>query len=382
MSLFKKIYQEKQLLIEKNTNYSILVNIIKEPSFECIRRLSVNFVNQLPEDVRTILWENLNNGVDVLESEALLSMYMFAYGKMHAAKLHVAYEHLPTGKLDEIQIIDWGCGQGIASLVFCEFIKENGINSNVKTITLIEPSDLALKRAALHVRKIYPNANIVTIKKEFNNITHHDLTIKDDDIVLHLFSNVLDVDGFDINHLVELIKYHNAYNLLVCVSPYINDFKNQRLNIFASSFQNASIIAEYRNKNWQNGWTIDYKIFEVNSLKKKGGLFKKIYGGSYVVSASLSLSKEAPDIQSAVIIEYNYGLQVCCPIEVLPHLSIKIEGHYGLQVCCTMINGRVGYLPLSRNSTLSVGDNLPLASARVLVLSKDGSPDIIRIIEK
>jgi|688.fasta_scaffold2535007_2 hypothetical protein len=51
-------------LIEEGTNYSYLLNTLKHPTFETIRRLSVNFVNQLPEEVTTALWESLNSGVD------------------------------------------------------------------------------------------------------------------------------------------------------------------------------------------------------------------------------------------------------------------------------------------------------------------------------
>lgn len=251
-------------LIEKGTNYSYLLDNLKNPSFEGIRKLSVNFINQLPEEVQTELWEALSNGVEVLESEALLSMYMYAYGKMHAAKLQAAFEHLPTDKLEDIHLIDWGCGQAMATVVYYEYLKEKAISSNVKTITLIEPSELALKRAALHARKLFPNAEIKTVKKVFDKLTADDIQIADNQTILHLFSNVLDIEYFSIEQLAELIEQNNSYNLLVCVSPYINDFKNQRLINFISCFQCASTIADYVNQEWQCGWTIDYKVVEVN----------------------------------------------------------------------------------------------------------------------
>lgn len=250
-------------LIEKGTNYSYLINALKIPSFEGIRKLSVNFVNQLPEKVQTELWEALSNGVEVLESEALLSMYMYAYGKMHAAKLQAAFEHLPTDKLEDIHLIDWGCGQAMATVVYYEYLKEKAISSNVKTITLIEPSELALKRAALHARKLFPNAEIKTVKKDFDKLIVEDIQIVDNQTILHLFSNVLDIEYFSIERLAELIEQNKAFNLMVCVSPYINDFKNQRLYNFISCFQNANTIADYVSKEWHCGWTIDYKLVEV-----------------------------------------------------------------------------------------------------------------------
>lgn len=63
-------------LIEKGTNYSYLLNALTNPTFESIRKLSVKFVMQLPEEVKTFLWEELENGVQVLDSEGQLSMYM------------------------------------------------------------------------------------------------------------------------------------------------------------------------------------------------------------------------------------------------------------------------------------------------------------------
>lgn len=251
-------------LIEKGTNYSYLIDALKKPSFENLRRLSVNFVNQLPEEVRTELWEALSNGVEVLESEALLSMYMYAYGKMHAAKLQAAFEYLPTDKLEDIHLIDWGCGQAMATVVYYEYLKEKAISSNVKTITLIEPSELALKRAALHARKLFPSAKIKTVKKDFDKLIAEDIQIDDNQTILHLFSNVLDIEYFNIEQLAELIEQNKAFNLLVCVSPYINDFKNQRLINFISCFQNSNTIADYVNKEWHCGWTIDYKVVEAN----------------------------------------------------------------------------------------------------------------------
>jgi cyclopropane fatty-acyl-phospholipid synthase-like methyltransferase len=39
---------------------------------------------------------------------------------MHKAKLQSAFEALPNIFLSKISIVDWGCGQGIASMIFIE----------------------------------------------------------------------------------------------------------------------------------------------------------------------------------------------------------------------------------------------------------------------
>ena len=74
---------------------------------------------------------------------------------MHQAKLQQAYHsifsnnHLPLiGQ--PIEIIDYGCGQGIGTICLVDYIKEQtNRNCNVVKIKLIEPSVLALKRAVL-----------------------------------------------------------------------------------------------------------------------------------------------------------------------------------------------------------------------------------------
>lgn len=89
-------------------------------------------------------------------------------------------------------------------------------------------------------------------------------------------------------------------------------------------------------------------------------LFKKLYGGSFAVKSTESFAAKAPEVKSAMV----------------------VEGTYGLQVCCLMVDGKTtGYLPLSKNSQLSAGDEFPIATAKVLTLSKDGEDDIIRVVE-
>ena len=256
-------------LIEKGTNYSYLVDALKSPTFESIRRLSVNFINQLPEAVKTALWEELNNGVEVLENESQLSMYVYAYGKMHAAKLVTAFDNLDFEQLTDIHIIDWGCGQGMATLDYFEYIREKQLKSNVKSITLVEPSELALKRAALHARKLFPQADIRTVKKFFDDLSFEDIRIEKNQTILHFFSNVLDVECFSIEKLAKLLMQNQSFNWLVCVSPVINAERNQRLYDFIECFPSANIISDYINSQWHCGWTIDYKVVEVNHKSKK-----------------------------------------------------------------------------------------------------------------
>jgi len=250
-------------LIEKGTNYSYLLNAQTNPSFENIRKLSVKFVMQLPEEVKTFLWEELENGVQVLESEGQLSMYMHAYGKMHLAKLLAAFDHLPMQIVDDINLVDWGCGQGTATIAYFDYLNEKGLTQNVKSITLIEPSELAIKRAALHAHKLFPNAKIHTINKRFNEINTNEIPFGQHEIILHFFSNILDVEEFEIEDIYTKINCEKNTNYMVCVGPLLNDRRNQRMTDFVNYFSNSNLLSEYENNEWHCGWKINYKVLEI-----------------------------------------------------------------------------------------------------------------------
>lgn len=256
-------------IIEKGTNYSYLINALKNPFFESIRKLSVNFINQLPEDVKTFLWEELENGVQVLDSEGQLSMYMYAYGQMHLAKLLFAFEKLPEMPNTDLHIIDWGCGQGLATIAFKDFLNSKEKKHNIKSVTLIEPSEFSLKRAALHVNIIFPKTKIRTVHKYLDDIIQNDISIPKGETIIHLFSNILDVNGFSLNNLALNVKSNNSLNFLVCVSPYINQFRNERLNDFLNTFEDICIYHDFKSNDWKNNWAIDCKVALFNNLMQK-----------------------------------------------------------------------------------------------------------------
>ena len=56
-----------------------------------------------------------------------------------------------------------------------------------------------------------------------------------------------------------------------------------------------------------------------------------------------------------------------------------VSSDYGKSVCFFMVGGGQTYIPLSNQSTLSVGDSVDLAKAKILTLHRDGNDDITRI---
>lgn len=214
----------QKLLIETDTDYSKkLIDIPND--FDTIRSISVRNAGtqKIP-----------GRGVKILDSENELFGYMKSFGNMHKAKLQIAFESLPDNFSTEINIIDWGCGQAIATMIFIEKFGTNIIQN----ISLIEPSLLALKRAALHVKKYNQNISLKTYCKKLDELEESDFTDVKADITVHLFSNILDIDDYSQTHLIELIEStHSGTNYFVCASPYIDEIKTERLESFKRNFQ-------------------------------------------------------------------------------------------------------------------------------------------------
>lgn len=56
-----------------------------------------------------------------------------------------------------------------------------------------------------------------------------------------------------------------------------------------------------------------------------------------------------------------------------------VPSDYGNSVCFTMVNGVKKFIPLDRDSTLSVGDRVDLTKAKLITLGREGNSDIIRV---
>lgn len=185
----------------------------------------------------------LERGVSPLSTERELNQYIFSYGNMHYAKLKSALSYLPASLFQEaLEIIDWGCGQGIAIITLLELKRPK----NVK-FTLIEPGLLALKRAALNTKCFFEaytsgTFNCKTINKGFDDLIKSDVSTSSNRTKIHLFSNTLDIEGrYSQTELINLIKNtQSGKNYFICCSPYINFEKRQKIDNFVNCFKRMS----------------------------------------------------------------------------------------------------------------------------------------------
>ena len=106
--------------------YNKEIESLGNPSFGEIRRIACASIACLSEEERTMLWNQLNRGVDLLYSHELMCQYLWSFGINHEIRMHKAFEALYKDKdafKENFAIVDWGCGQGLATVCFFDFLK-------------------------------------------------------------------------------------------------------------------------------------------------------------------------------------------------------------------------------------------------------------------
>ena len=59
--------------------------------------------------------------------------------------------------------------------------------------------------------------------------------------------------------------------------------------------------------------------------------------------------------------------------------AVVVDSDYGKSVCFFMKSGGRTYMPLSTESSLEVGEVVDLSTAKIIILSKSGESDILRV---
>jgi 2-polyprenyl-3-methyl-5-hydroxy-6-metoxy-1,4-benzoquinol methylase len=147
------------------------------PSFQKIRGIANKSIADLEERQHHELWEKLNHGKDLLGNHELLCQYLWSFGNMHEAKIQRALSSVPKDIFNnDFTIIDWGCGQGLATMCLFDFITQNKIANKVQKVILIEPSTKALERAKLHINaNLHDENTIQTVSKKLDEVEPSDI---------------------------------------------------------------------------------------------------------------------------------------------------------------------------------------------------------------
>ena len=254
-----------QSFIEKVSNLSPL-------NFTNIRKLANEELNHLSKIEKDSLWDKLDRGVALLDTHELLCQYLYSFGNMHQAKLLDAFKYLPKNLINHsFEIIDWGCGQAMGTINLFDFLQYNSSISNVKKVTLIEPSEIALNRA-VDLVKCYQNQNDFELKSYanfFESLDQSEIISQSDLPIVHIFSNILDVAQIDLKYLASLVDGNkNKNQFLVCVGP-LNPM-NQRIDAFLNYFnpKNRNVLHQFEDTFYKEKWTNKTKIYQLIADKE------------------------------------------------------------------------------------------------------------------
>ena len=195
-------------------------------------------------------YEELNHGMGLLQSDVSLDCYMAAYGEMHRIKCQVALQNFPFDKISgAIEIVDWGCGQGIGTMCMLELLKQHNLGNWLKKITLIEPSEKALRRAEKNalcltgmsveiysINKFLPSKDSLHQGQELEDIGYRYSNI------VHIFSNILDIKEIDIVKLARMVANSSGHHYILCIGPC--NAAAYRIEQFCSIFGNQDYFSK------------------------------------------------------------------------------------------------------------------------------------------
>ncbi|MEE3483410.1 MAG: DEAD/DEAH box helicase [Bacteroidales bacterium] len=340
-------------------SYESKIYELYQPTFQDIRDVAMSEIRPLSDERRNELYNSLVRGTALLNTNEQMCQYLWSFGNMHEAKMKEVLSHLPMDLLENqsVQVIDWGCGQGLATVCLFDFLRSNNINlDSIKRVVLIEPSKSALDRAKIHIESYkLDNVEIITLPKYLNDVTIDDIKLNSSDVTIHFFSNILDIVSIDIKQLANTIATAiTGEHYFVCVGP--TNAGNKRIDAFANWFQNSQLIWDFENSDkTKNNYTAKYKIFKIeryndetvlvpynppvqfhaayaldgvrNILKNKGEKASALFGSlsSFEVSTPFDLGASIYDDVNPVLAVLNNIIVRGLPTKASPFLEKAFE---------------------------------------------------------
>ena len=211
-------------------------------------RFFENIYKQTVNETERFYGYNLERGRKILESEEECNQYLVVYGGIHYHKLVSAFRSTQFENIvgRSVEIVDWGSGIATASCVLIDYLIAQNINLEVQRITLIEPSVCATNKGRELLRRIFQDSqdieNIIrVVNKSINDLACDDFQTNPDNIKIHLFSNIIDVQGIDLNHLHSILtNCFQGVNRIICTSPFNDPEDRTRLDTFYRLFTNEN----------------------------------------------------------------------------------------------------------------------------------------------
>lgn len=167
----------------------------------------------------------LERGRGILDDVDKLDQYLYTYGNMSNKQWQNLTEYNFYIEEKDTTIIDYGCGQGLSLLnLIAKWVPDNEGDTWAKftrTITLIEPSAIALNRAKAIAEVHFPELEIKTINKRLEDLDEQDLKFEHSPVTIHIFSQILDIplhESFNVIEFFEKITSSKGLHYILIVS--------------------------------------------------------------------------------------------------------------------------------------------------------------------
>ncbi len=236
-------------------NYEEIIKNSRELTMEKIINTATKCT---PLEYKYCAWSypGLNHGRAILHDEDSLNCYLAAYGTMHTIKMRYVLNKLfSITTFNDYEIIDWGCGQGLATICMLDKIEEDNFYDNPSRITFIDASYEALERTKLHasikLKNSYTDIEYINAEIDNNFSNYYELNTYSD-IVVHLLSNIVDVQGISLPEIARNIRETGKINYIVCAGHAMTE---TYVDCFCNKFYSARINELY-NINVVNKWSL------------------------------------------------------------------------------------------------------------------------------
>ena len=207
----------------------------------------------VPPDMLGSAKARVSGGIRLFNRESELNDYLVAFGEIHRAKLMEFIPHIPFRDFEEtgLILVDWGCGQGVASAVTIDYLRSRNYHIEIKSVRLIELVRPALERARGIANKYLSPQNSEVLAAEWNRRGMAAVceNLPEGVPVLHLFSNILDVVGLDIDGVRESVEKirlgRRSYVLSVGPDMVTKHSAPPQLLEFLKSFESPEVLHVY-----------------------------------------------------------------------------------------------------------------------------------------
>lgn len=211
----------------------------------------------IPQQYKPMPWTHpeLNRGINLLSSEEALNCYMSAYGDMHVNKCRAAMMNFPFDKLlGNIEIIDWGCGQGLGSATIIDILEQRDLLRWLKKVTLIEPSERAIIRATQNIKLLTQNLVEIDTKNKYlpskgisEEYTLSPIGYRYTNII-HIFSNILDIPTLNLGTIARMVASASGNHFILCIGP--QNSAAYRIERFCSVFGDQKYFSKINSVNY------------------------------------------------------------------------------------------------------------------------------------